>query len=58
MGLVDIDQKGLKEDATVGREMETLSAIIPTIYGNFCCGLSIVVWHRMTLNKNDFIEMV
>jgi hypothetical protein len=58
MGLVGIDQRGLMEDAAVSREVEMLSAIIPTVYENFCCGLSIVVWRRMTLSKNDFIEMV
>jgi hypothetical protein len=58
MQLVDIDMRRLKWDPAVDREFEMSSAIIPTMYGNFCCGLSIVVWHRMTLNKSDFIELV
>jgi hypothetical protein len=47
-----IDWKELKGNATVVRKMELLSAIIPTIYGNFFYGPSRVAWHNMTLKMS------
>lgn len=40
-GLVDVVQRELEINTVMGTEWEDLNAIIPTIHGNFFCGLSI-----------------